>query len=128
MQCNTYEKRIRELEHRLAEQHMQLQKYASATRRDCSQNDQREAGPGGQSTEQDPDLSETSGVTGDGTGGMQGGAGVADLMDEGVVSNNQANSSNSIDTQAEFVGDQRGSTREGGDETMSEVSGANLSS
>lgn len=127
MQCNTYEKRIRELEHRLTEQHMQLQKYASADRR-CSQNDQGEAGPGAQNTEQDPDLLETSGVTGDGTGGMQGGAGVADLMDEGVVSNNQASSSNSIDIQAEFVGDQRGSTREGGDETMSEVSGTNVPS
>lgn len=118
VQCNSYEKRIRELEQRLAEQHMQMQKYERNNRR------KSQGGPGEVEQgrrEEGADSSGTSAVTGDGAGRTQ--AGVLDPMDEGVISNIQGSFSASIETRTDSAGGQRGGTREGGDEVMSDVSG-----
>lgn len=117
---------MRELEQRLAEQHMQLQKHGSVERHERSRRKSHDPGEFEQvegRREEDADSSGTSAVTGDGTTRTQGGAGVADPMDEGMISNIQGSSSASIDTRTDSVGAQRGSTREGGDEVMSDVSG-----
>lgn len=120
-QCNSYEKRVRELEQRLAEQHMQMQKYERNNRRknqggglgECEQVEQGRR-------EEGADSSDTSAVTGDGAGRTQG---VLDPMDEGVISNIQGSFSASIETRTDSAGGERGGTREGGDEVMSDVSG-----
>lgn len=126
VQCNSYEKRIRELEQRLAEQHMQLQKYESIERHERSRRKSHSPGefePVEGRREEDADSSGTSAVTGDGAGRTQGSAGIPDPMDEGMISNIQGSSSASIETRTDSVGEQRGDTREGGDEVMSDVSG-----
>lgn len=123
MQCGSYEKRIRELEQRLAEQHQQLQKFVSTDGHMHSRSHgQGEVGQGqgAERREQEAESSGTSGVTGDGIGRV----GVPEPMDEGVTSNvQQASSTNSIEGRTDSCGGQRGGTREGGDETMSDVSG-----
>lgn len=62
-------------------------------------------------------------ITGDGVGRVQRGVGIPEPMDEGMVSNMQANSTASIDTRTDSGGGRREGTREGGDEVMSDVSG-----
>ena len=128
-QCNSYEKRIRELEQRLAEQHMQLQKYGSMGRRERGR---REGGGGGElevvegRREEDGESSETSAVTGDGGGRAVGSVGVPEPMDEGMISNIQGSCSASVETRTDSMGGQRGGTKEGGDEVMSDVSGTEV--
>lgn len=105
---------------------MQLQKYGSVEQNERSR--RKSHGPGEFEQvegrrEEDADSSGTSAVTGDGVGRTQGGAGVPDPMDEGMISNIQGSSSASIETRTDSVGGQRGGTREGGDEVMSDVSG-----
>jgi autophagy-related protein 11 len=125
-QCKSYEKRIRELEQRLAEQHMEVQKYRSGERRERSG---RGSGVGGEveqvegGREEDGESSETSALTGDGGGRAQGSLGVPEPMDEGMISNIQGSSSASIETRGGSMSGRRGGTREGGDEVMSDVSG-----
>lgn len=126
MQCNSYEKRIRDLEQTLAEQQMQLQKYTSIERHDRGHrrsHDSEEFDQVQERTDQGQDSSETSGITGDGVGRVQRGVGIPEPMDEGMVSNMQANSTASIDTRTDSGGGRREGTREGGDEVMSDVSG-----
>lgn len=89
LQCNAYEKRIRELEQRLADRHDQLRKLATdESKSDCT-----------------VDKSEVSGVTGDGR--LPSGEALLELMDDGV------NSALQVDE-----GEQVGGYVEGGDETM----------
>lgn len=123
MQCNSYEKRIRELEQRLAEQHIQLQKYRSMERHDRRSHVPEEFDQLQEIIEPEQGTSETSGITGDGTGRMQGGVVIPEPMDEGMTSNIQASSTTSINARTDADGGQRRSTREGGDEVMSDVSG-----
>ncbi|XP_024403661.1 autophagy-related protein 11 [Physcomitrium patens] len=123
VQCNSYEKRIRELEQRLAEQHIQLQKYRSMERHDRRSHVPEEFDQLQEIIEPEQGTSETSGITGDGTGRMQGGVVIPEPMDEGMTSNIQASSTTSINARTDADGGQRRSTREGGDEVMSDVSG-----
>ncbi|KAL2629619.1 hypothetical protein R1flu_014305 [Riccia fluitans] len=104
-QCQVYEKRIRELEQRLQDQHLQMQKFSNIM-------DRREQGAD----------SESSGLT-----GLRG-PGVPEPMDEGASSlgayeGQQLNHSSEGGREVETETVQNGRDREALDETMSDVSG-----
>jgi hypothetical protein len=70
--------------------------------------------------------SETSGVTGLGMGRIQSGLATPEPMDEGVTTSN-AHAGSSMggveEGQTDSISGQRATAREGGDETMSDISG-----
>jgi hypothetical protein len=70
--------------------------------------------------------SETSGVTGLGMGRIQSGLATPEPMDEGVTTSN-AHAGSSMggveEGRADSISGQRATAREGGDETMSDISG-----